>query len=549
MSASAWNTNRDIATGFIQSVASRLGFPQRTIATAQQIYQRFHLFYPPSDFVLHELAIAALFVAAKLNDTHKKPRDLLLASYALRYPQLVKGSEGPLPLAGTKRKHPETSSPPKSLGQAIGSVAEADVDPSIIETDRKRLMQLEKLILESLCFNFHSSAQSALKMVIKVGRRCGLPKSFVRSSWKVGADMFRTTAPMQYGPNVVAVAALYAAALLARPPPRSALPPHEEGKEEEVVDASDPIVAFLNNIRAVSSTTAPKEGSKTGEAAGKVPLAEAFPGCDQESNVYVEDVEEAVHELLDLYLGCAGQLPPSIYMSPNSAATPSPLSPADPLEAFNVSPSSSSPSDTPQGNAARRKLKQYEYSPPPFGLVDWLNSARCSQLSSLPPSKSAGASKDLTAPTKEFSALLTDLKIYLRGLEYDRQKSDDTYLAEVGVVAEVKVEPMPAQVAFDGVGAHSVAIQLKPLNDTQLGRQARGAVPDPIAHLSKTQRATVERIRRRKLVSALRVTFVEPEIEKRPSLFSTAAPQKPIDPPSAPEAKRNRIEQAKRYLF
>ena len=371
MAASTWQTNRDIATGFIQSVASRLGFPQRTIATAQQIYQRFHLFYPPSDFVLHEIAVASLFVAAKLNDTHKKPRDLLLASYALRFPQLVKGSssasetapstasaaveEPSFPtLAGTKRKHAATASSataetasPKPLGMAIGSVGEADIDPAILETDRKRLMALEKLILESVCFNFHTNANIALKMVIKLGRRSGLSKSFIRTAWKVAADMFRTSAPMQYPPNVIAVASLYGAALLARPPSRTAgLSKQEQGEPAKQSDENDDaLVAFLRKIKSVSITPAPSASSTADTApggAGTIPLSEPFPGCDANCAVHVEDVEEAVHELLDLYLSCAAQLPPSLFMTSASvsahphgsaAATPSPLSPADPMDA------------------------------------------------------------------------------------------------------------------------------------------------------------------------------------------------------------------------
>uniref|UniRef100_V5GS83 Cyclin-like domain-containing protein n=1 Tax=Kalmanozyma brasiliensis (strain GHG001) TaxID=1365824 RepID=V5GS83_KALBG len=552
MSASTWLNNRDIASGFIQSVASRLGFPQRTIATAQQIYQRFHLFYPPSDFVLHEIAVASLFVAAKLNDTHKKPRDLLLASYALRFPQLVKGADEPTfpTLAGQKRKHAAVGAPtsndtstPRPLAMAIGSVGEADIDPTILETDRKRLMALEKLIIESLCFNFHSNANTTLKMVIKLGRRSRLSKSFVRTAWKVAADLFRTSAPLQYAPNVIAVAALYGAALLARPPPRTTLPSEQTGGEEE--ESHDALVAFLNSIKAVSATPAPQSPDEPSPAT-TVPLAEPFPGCDALTHVHIEDVEESVHELLDLYLSCSAQLPPSLYMTSASGlgashghgTTPSPLSPADPLD---VSPSSSGGDVAPA--SARKKLKQYEYSPPPFGLVDWLNSSRCSQLQGAVGGKPTGGS-DPTAPTKELSTLLTDLKIYLRGIEYDRQRADDAYLAERNILAEVNIVPLPGSAAMEAgvqsVGmlstpAHSVGIELRPLTGTQP------------AMLDEKQKVVVERIRRRKLVAALRLTFVEPEVEKRPLPHPIETiSSKAVDPP--PEVKR-RIDAAKRYLF
>lgn len=620
MSASTWKANRDAAVGFIQAVASRLGFPQRTIATAQQIYQRFHLFYPPSEFSLREIALASLFVAAKLNDTHKKPRDILLASYALRFPDLVKGNfsgrdtAGPLStradnnvahdptisaLAGQKRKNaPDVttgSSSPKPLAMAIGSVAEADIDPNLVEYDRKRLMAHEKLILESLCFNFHSSANITLKMVIKLARRSKLSKSFTRSAWKIAADMFRTSAPMQYPPNVIAVAALYAVALLARPPPRSFLNEQQQGNRDAASSSkdADPIVNFLHSIKSVSATPTAEEASLSTRTPAPVPLSEPFPGCDSECHVLVEDVEESVHELLDLYLGSTAQLPSSLY-DDTASTTSSPLSPSDHLESFNIIPSSPADLGDPSGRPprkVRRPQQQYEYSPPPFGLVDWLNSARFlalqAQLHAVKSSDKTAESSKSTAPVKELSALLTDLKIYLRGIEYDRQKADDAYLAELGILAEVNVYPLPeaeaaeAAAAVGAVGmlntpAHSVSIKLAPLNETQAGnveQASRGTsapaptAEDPTAKLTKEQKKIVERIRRRKLVSALRLTFVEPGVEKRFNMSAEAVQKREhqklqqVKEQQAATAtvagrgetvvvsKRNRIEAAKRYLF
>jgi len=33
--------------------------------------------------------MAALYVATKIQDTHKKPREILMASYAVRFPELA----------------------------------------------------------------------------------------------------------------------------------------------------------------------------------------------------------------------------------------------------------------------------------------------------------------------------------------------------------------------------------------------------------------------------------------------------------------------------
>lgn len=66
--------------------------PRRTIATAQLLYHRFHLFFPLKDFPsYHEPVLATLYVSAKLHDTLKKPREIVLASYGVRFPELLGG--------------------------------------------------------------------------------------------------------------------------------------------------------------------------------------------------------------------------------------------------------------------------------------------------------------------------------------------------------------------------------------------------------------------------------------------------------------------------
>lgn len=89
--------------------ASRIiGSPRRTIATAQVLYHRFHLFFPLKDFAyqvrrpeiirtsifevltkesLQDVSIAALLVASKLEDTLKKLRDVQIAAYQVKAAQ------------------------------------------------------------------------------------------------------------------------------------------------------------------------------------------------------------------------------------------------------------------------------------------------------------------------------------------------------------------------------------------------------------------------------------------------------------------------------
>lgn len=82
--------------------------PRKTIATAQNLYHRFHLFFSRKDFsyivsqydprlyaltqcryASKDVSLAALYVSTKMHDTLKKPREILMVSYAVRFPELA----------------------------------------------------------------------------------------------------------------------------------------------------------------------------------------------------------------------------------------------------------------------------------------------------------------------------------------------------------------------------------------------------------------------------------------------------------------------------
>ena len=83
--------------------------PRKTIATAQNLYHRFHLFFPRKDFLYHvstpfnslshraecrqDVSLAALYVSTKMHDTLKKPREILMVAYAVRFPELAAKSK------------------------------------------------------------------------------------------------------------------------------------------------------------------------------------------------------------------------------------------------------------------------------------------------------------------------------------------------------------------------------------------------------------------------------------------------------------------------
>jgi hypothetical protein len=142
--------------------------PRRTIATAQSLYFRFHLFFPLTEFPYLEVTLTCLYVSSKLHDTLKKPREIILASYALRYPDLLKGRAQLDPSA---------------------------VDQKQLEQEKKKVQQVERLVLETICFNFLRAGEGAgsgksdtFGLGVKVGRKMGCESSVRCSSRKLGAD-------------------------------------------------------------------------------------------------------------------------------------------------------------------------------------------------------------------------------------------------------------------------------------------------------------------------------------------------------------------------
>ncbi|GAA5914114.1 hypothetical protein JCM8208_005147 [Rhodotorula glutinis] len=115
---------RQLACGFIERVAARLGFPRRTIATAQKLYHRFHLHFSLTDFAYQDVSLATLLVASKLEDTLKKLREIQIAAYQVS--NLLEGGNG--------------------MGEG---------DPAAQEAHRPHLIGIERLVLQTISFNFN----------------------------------------------------------------------------------------------------------------------------------------------------------------------------------------------------------------------------------------------------------------------------------------------------------------------------------------------------------------------------------------------------------
>ncbi|KAJ7259530.1 cyclin-like protein [Mycena haematopus] len=254
---------RQNACAFLETLGARIGFPRRTIATAQNLYHRFHLFFPRKDFNYVDVSLASMYVSTKMHDTLKKPRDLLAVSYAIRFPELV-----------AKSKHPG------------GEIDVDTMDQQVVERDRQRVLAIERLLLETICFNFTS--RMPFPYVIKLGKAFRASKKLTKLAWRLTIDCHRTLVPIQYPPHIVALANLYVAALLS--------------SFEQLVIPED------------SGTRTPHE---VAEILGK------NGDWEQKYQAQVDDLEGIAHTVIDLLIHGA-QSATQNNTSPRTPSSPSP---------------------------------------------------------------------------------------------------------------------------------------------------------------------------------------------------------------------------------
>ncbi|PVF94646.1 cyclin-like protein [Serendipita vermifera] len=248
---------RQLACSFIEAVGNRMGFPRKTIGTAQMLYHRFRLFFPVKDFNPHDVSQATLYVSAKLHDTIKKPQDILEASYIIRYPNLV------------------------------NTAGNSDIDAERKAEDRRKLLTIERLILETICFNF--TVQMAFPYVIKFSKELHVSKELAKLAWRLCADSHRTVVGLEYPPHAVGLACIYLACLLAT-------------FELNMVPASEETTRFQAVIDILS---------KPGEWEAKYLIK-------------VDDLAEICQAILDLLVSRASMAPQSYHTSPTTPSSPSP---------------------------------------------------------------------------------------------------------------------------------------------------------------------------------------------------------------------------------
>ncbi|KAF2194278.1 cyclin-like protein [Zopfia rhizophila CBS 207.26] len=170
---------------WIDNVRRFMQLPVRTFNTAVVYYHKFRLLHADNGYNWVDAAAAALFTACKIEDTLKKSREILCASWNLKV-----GSG-------------EWLSPDDPI---MG-----DVDR--FEAHSKSITGLERLMLESAGFDFRN--RHPQKLLIKLTKSAGLGRDTVgKTAYNMLLDLYRTFAPLKQTASTMAIACLELAARL-----------------------------------------------------------------------------------------------------------------------------------------------------------------------------------------------------------------------------------------------------------------------------------------------------------------------------------------------
>lgn len=164
---------------WIDAVRRALSLPIRTFNTAVIYYHKFRLLHADNEYNWADASAAALFTACKIEDTLKKSREILCASYNLKV--------GP--------------------GEALSS------DDPRFDIHSKQIIGLERLMLESAGFDFRNRYPQ--KLMVKLARASKFDQNNeAKTAWNLSVDLYRTFAPLKQGTPTLAIACLELAARL-----------------------------------------------------------------------------------------------------------------------------------------------------------------------------------------------------------------------------------------------------------------------------------------------------------------------------------------------
>ncbi|KAJ3073252.1 Cyclin-L2 [Podochytrium sp. JEL0797] len=176
----------------IANLGCLLKLPQTAIATAQTIYVRFFHMAPKNQYTHKDIALAAVFLASKVEECNRSIRDIVNVYFALEI---------------FKETNKSSSSSPTPTPSTTATFI--DVPYDTYNEYKSQIIHHEIHILARLGFNVH--VQHAHGFMVNYLQSLGLAgdKLLVQYCWNCLNDLGRTQVVVHHDPNVIACAAIF----------------------------------------------------------------------------------------------------------------------------------------------------------------------------------------------------------------------------------------------------------------------------------------------------------------------------------------------------
>ncbi|GMF11983.1 unnamed protein product [Phytophthora lilii] len=177
--------HRRFGCELVQEAAVLLRLPQAVAATAQTLLQRFYYRKSLRQFDAFRVAVSCLFLAAKVEETPKRIRDVLAVFYAM-----------------LRRRKWRRTKPAQQL---------VDPDGATYAQWRMWLIMVERQVLIDLGFSVYNVAEHPHKFVLYYVKVLDGSPQLAQQAWGYINDSLRTDLCVRYKAQVIACAAIFLA--------------------------------------------------------------------------------------------------------------------------------------------------------------------------------------------------------------------------------------------------------------------------------------------------------------------------------------------------
>lgn len=188
----AEHTARKNTCAYLQDAGMKLKLPQLTIASAVVFFHRFYVRHKLKEYDRYMIAATCLFLAAKVEETPKKLKDVIEITHYLRFKKEIKQDS-----------------------------------PEFAQT-REQILWHELVVLQTIAFDL--TLEHPYRYLLQYVRSLKGDNNLAQCAWNFVNDSLRTTLCLQFKPHLIASAAIYLASKFLK----YELPEGKDGKKTMV---------------------------------------------------------------------------------------------------------------------------------------------------------------------------------------------------------------------------------------------------------------------------------------------------------------------------